>query len=95
MSPATHHELRARVCGVLQQLGRALDGLQFAAEVSRLPGDPAADAVVALRHLEEAACALDSASTLVNDTATFLDMQIDLTKQIAAPFLAAEQGGAA
>lgn len=85
MSPTAHDQLRARTCDVLIQLGALLDGLKLAREVNRLPSEPASDALVTLQHLEEAACAADSAQTLLADLAQSLDAQIEATKLAAAP----------
>lgn len=87
MSPTTHDALCARVCGVIRQLGAALDGIAMAAECNRVPGDPAVDAAITIQHLDEAACAVESSATLVHDLAIALDAQIEATKKIAAPFV--------
>lgn len=91
MSPASHDLFRARVCEVLRQLGAALDGLAMAAECSRLVTEPAADAIVTIKHLEEAACAVDSAATLTHDLADLIDRQLDVEKATAAPLLSATE----
>lgn len=94
MSPDTHHQLRAQVCHVIRQLGACLDGLATAAECNRLPDEPATDALCTIMHLEEAACAVESAATFVHDLALCIDRQLDVEKRTAGPFLTDGKGGA-
>ena len=74
---------RTQACFVVQQLGACLDALQTAGECSRVPGEPAADALCTVMHLEEAACAVESAATFVHDLAVRLDRQIEAEKRAA------------
>ena len=94
MSPATHDALRGRVCDLVRQLGVCLDGLAMAAECNRLPDEPATDALCTITHLEEAACAVESAATFVHDLALCIDRQLDVEKRTAGPFLTDGKGGA-
>ena len=87
MNPATHQQFQAQVCNVIRQLGQALDGFATAAECNRLPGDRAVDALVTLQHLDEAACAVESATTLMNDLAVAIDRECEAAKTAAAPLI--------
>lgn len=80
MSPATEAAMQGRACEVIIQLGALLESVKLAREVNRLPGESAADAFVTLQHLEEAACACDTAQTLLSDLATALDRECEAAR---------------
>lgn len=94
MTPEQHNAQRVRACSVMRELGAWLDALANAAETQRLPGDPAADALIVHQHLSEACCALDTLCTHAGDALQEMETLVERADLAAAPFLAPGKGGA-
>lgn len=90
MTPDELHALRAKACSVIRELGALLDALDMAAESQRLPGDPAADAMIVHSHLDDAANAADCAATHCTDLLHALEPIIERANRAAGPLLVPE-----
>lgn len=67
------YRLRAHACGIMSALGSVLDSLALVEQLAQLPTDPLADALVAARHLEEAAGTADTLAQVAADFSVAVD----------------------
>jgi hypothetical protein len=89
VTPDELNALRAKACAIVRELGAVVDALDMAAESQRLPGDPAADAMIVHSHLDDAANAADSVATHATDLLHALEPIIERANRAAGALLAA------